>query len=301
MALTEFGQERHDWHAGLAREDDDLAAPCLEGMAAVGRGLPRDGDENGDFMSCLHEPAIQRQQRLAVENDPGRGSGAGWPRGELGIVGQHCSDPHQDRVHPAPELVDEGAGTGRGDPLAVTRSDSGLAVKGHRPLGRDIGEAGGNALQVRRIELGRRASLEPEIDRNPGRTEDRQAATVHAGKRITDCGDDFRNPGLEDRVGTGRRFAVVAARFERHVEGCAPGLGGILKGHDLGVRASEAGMMAQPDDPTLADQDRANHGIGLDGPSSSFRLGQGQIHPGKVGSAHAGGILKAISGRSERW
>ena len=179
-------------------------------------------------MSCLHEPAIQRQQRLAVENNPGRGSGAGWPRGELGIVGQHCSDPHQDRVHPAPELVDEGAGTGRGDPLAVTRSDSGLAVKGHRPLGRDIGEAGGNALQVRRIELGRRASLEPEIDRNPGRTEDRQAATVHAGKRITDCGDDFRNPGLEDRVGTGRRFAVVAARFERHVEGCAPGLGGIL-------------------------------------------------------------------------
>ena len=95
---------------------------------------------------------------------------------------------------------------------------------------------------------------------------------------------------------------MVAARFERHVEGCAPGLGlgGILKGHDLGVRASEAGMMAQPDDPTLADQDRANHGIGLDGPSSSFRLGQGQIHPGKVGSAHAGGILKAISGRSER-
>ena len=81
---------------------------------------------------------------------------------------------------------------------------------------------------------------------------------------------------------------MVAARFERHVEGCAPGLGGILKGHDLGVRASEAGMMAQPDDPTLADQDRANHGIGLDGPSSSFRLGQGQIHPGKVGSAHAG-------------
>src|SRR5208283_96742 len=76
-ALTEFGQERHDWHAGLAREDDDLAAPCLEGMAAVGRGLPRDGDENGDFMSCLHEPAIQRQQRLAVENDPGRGSAAG--------------------------------------------------------------------------------------------------------------------------------------------------------------------------------------------------------------------------------
>jgi len=52
--------------------------------------------------------------------------------------------------------------------------------------------------------------------------------------------------------------------------------------------------------PTLADQDRTNHGIGLDGPSSSFRLGQGQIHPGKVGSAHAGGILRAISGRSER-
>ena len=70
-ALTEFGQEGHDWHAGLAREDDDLAAPCLEGMAAVGRGLPRDGDENGDFVSGLHEPAIQRQQRLAVENDRG--------------------------------------------------------------------------------------------------------------------------------------------------------------------------------------------------------------------------------------
>ena len=167
MALTEFGQERHDWHAGLAREDDDLAAPCLEGLTAVGRGLRRDGDEDGNFMCCLHEPAIQRQQRLAVENDPGRGSGAGWPRGELGIVGQHCSDPHQDRVHPAPELVDEGAGTGRGDPLAVTRGDSGLAVKRHRPLGRDIGEAGGNAFQVRRIELGRRASLEPEIDREP--------------------------------------------------------------------------------------------------------------------------------------
>ena len=66
------------------------------------------------------------------------------------------------------------------------------------------------------------------------------------------------------------------------------------------MRASEAGMMAQPDDPTLADQDRANHGIGLDGPSSSFRLGQGQIHPGKVGSAHAGGILSSRQFRADQ-
>ena len=128
-----------------------------------------------------------------------------------------------------------------------------------------------------------------------GAGEQLEAGTKSAALGVVRCVNEPRYARLDDGAG------AHDARFERNVKRCAAGsLRGIAQGPDLGVRASEAGMMAQTDDPTLADQDRTNHGIGLDGPSSLFRLGQGQIHPGKVGSAHAGGFLKAISGRSER-
>ena len=87
---------------------------------------------------------------------------------------------------------------------------------------------------------------------------------------------------------------MVAARLERHVEGrTTGGLPGLPKGHDLGVGAAEAGMVADADEPAIADDDRADHRIGLDQAPTFLGFAEGEIHPGKVVSVHAGSVLVA--------
>ena len=49
--------------------------------------------------------------------------------------------------------------------------------------------------------------------------------------------------------------------------------------------------MAQADDLAIPDDHRADHGVGLDQAPAFLGLAEGEIHPGKVVSAHAGSIL----------
>ena len=65
----------------------------------------------------------------------------------------------------------------------------------------------------------------------------------------------------------GRRFAVVAARFERDVGSRAaqPRFVGLLQGDDLGVGPAEFLVPPLGDDLAVADDHAADHRVRLDG------------------------------------
>src|SRR5512133_1158400 len=80
--------------------------------------------------------------------------------------------------------------------------------------------------------------------------------------RIERPGDDPLDAGIENRLGAGRRAAVVRAGLHRHVERCAAGaLSGRLQGDDLAVRPSLALVPALADDLPVADDDGPDHGV----------------------------------------
>ena len=97
---------------GPSREDErPRSRAASSGIAAVGGARFGDGDQDGDVPSGPSELAGRGKRGLAVEHDPDGRSGTGRPGGELGVVGQDRADPDEDGVHPAPELVDQRAGT----------------------------------------------------------------------------------------------------------------------------------------------------------------------------------------------
>ena len=66
----------------------------------------------------------------------------GQPGGELGIVGQHRADAHDDGVHPVAQAVPQGPGGLAGEPLALAPHGGDLAVQGAGRLGHDPRPAG---------------------------------------------------------------------------------------------------------------------------------------------------------------
>ena len=76
---------------------------------------------------------VEREPAGAVEHDAGGGPRAGRAGGQLGVVGQGGADPDDDRVHPAPELVDQGPRPRPGDPAAVARGRRRSCRRGSSP------------------------------------------------------------------------------------------------------------------------------------------------------------------------
>ena len=82
-----------------------------------------------------------------------------------------------------------------------------------------------------------------------------------------------RMPGLEDRLGAGRRAAGVAAGLERHVERRAAQVGAAGGGdrRALGVRPAELGMEALAEHLAVAHDHRADQRIGARAPAPALR------------------------------
>ena len=215
---------------------------------------------------------------------PGRSGrdarGPGGPDGQPGIVGLHRADADDDGVHPPAQLVDQPARVVRRDPAAIARGDGRLAVERHRPLGGDVGQAGGEPFPVRRVELAGRVGLAADFDADAGRPQGRQPAAVRPrGNGSPTAATTRAIPAPGSRRCRGR-LAVMAARLERHVERrSASRFAGPAQGDDLGVRAAEPLVMADADRPSVADDDRADHRVGLDGAPSPRGLVEGLAHP----------------------
>ena len=105
--------------------------------------------------------------------------------------------------------------------------------------------------------------------------------------------DHARDAGGDDGVGAGRRFAVMRARLERHVErGAAGRLAGAARAprsrHAAGRRAC---VQPRPTMTPLFDDHRADGRIGPGAPEPAPAQGERQRHEADI--LRGGGLLKA--------
>src|SRR5262245_47120462 len=102
---------------------------------------------------------------------------------------------------------------------------------------------------------------EPDIDRDPRRTQLCVPLPGHQWIGILDRGHDAGNTGGNDGVGTGRRSAEMRTWLQRHIErgaacdlACAPQRLGLSMGTPAGLRPTA------PDNQAILDDDRADGG-----------------------------------------
>ena len=247
--------------------------------AVLGGSIGR-RDQDGNLASGFRELGRGRQPGGGVEDDPEGRSGAGRPGGQGGVIGQGGADPDEEAVDLPSTLVDPGAGSGPGDPSAVAGGAGGLAVEGHRPLGDHVGSSGRQPFQIGEIESAGLLGGDPGADLDPRVDQSGEAAAGDAGERVSHRRDDADDPRGEDRVGAGGGLAEVAARFEADVERRSASVTGRrLDGDDLGMRAAESLVMAEPDEPAAANEDGPDHRIRLDAAPTALGLGERQAHP----------------------
>ena len=96
---------------GRPLEAEDLAAERFQRRDALGRGAVGDRDQDGDLAGGRGPGAASAGGEPPSPGSDATRSEAGGPGGQPGIVGQRGADPDDDRVHPAPELVDAARAT----------------------------------------------------------------------------------------------------------------------------------------------------------------------------------------------
>src|SRR5207248_1179564 len=78
-----------------------------------------------------------------------------WPRRQERVVRPDGAAPNDDRVHAAAQSVHPTSRSLAADPFGIAGPGGDLAVEAHRPLGMNVGPAGTERLEVRRVETAR--------------------------------------------------------------------------------------------------------------------------------------------------
>jgi hypothetical protein len=115
-------------------------------------------------------------------------------------------------------------------------------------------------------------------------------ATPGLVRRFRESDDDSLETGGQDRIGTGRGFAVVGAGLEGHIESTAAcTFTSLGEGDDFGVGPPECGVVTLTRELSLGvDDDRANHRIRGSAAASACSELEGAVHPAKVWIVLAG-------------
>ncbi|CRM03158.1 hypothetical protein [Pseudomonas sp. 31 E 6] len=101
---------------------------------------------------------------------------------------------------------------------------------------------------------------------DPGLGQTLHAAPRHFRVRVLHAGHHARDAGTHQRIGAGRRVAVVAARFERHVHRGATGLvTGGAQGVGFGMRFAGAFVPTFTDHLPIAHDHAAHSRVGVSG------------------------------------
>ena len=205
------------------RQRDDLGAGRFERTPAREVGAFAAGDQHA-------RAAVMQQARRRRRAQPGVGNHAQRrrmrciePDGELRVVGKDGADPRQDgRRARAPAMtvaLCDCAGDRR--PGGVGRR--GTPVERRRQLDADPGPAAFDAGKEADVQFARGGFHQTDLDHDAGRAQARKTFAGDAIERIADRGDDTRDAGAHQRVGTGRRAPVMRAGFEGHVGGGVAG------------------------------------------------------------------------------
>ena len=112
-------------------------------------------------------------------------------------------------------------------------------------------------------------------DRNAGPTQTPDPTPPNSWVGVGHADHHPRNTGLNQRLGTGGRSAVVRARFQVDVD-CRPAdrLGRFAQRFHFGVRQSRPPMIALAKHTTVADKNGPHHGVRTRPPLRP----QGQVH-----------------------
>ena len=255
-----------------ARQGKHLRTRSRQGAGHVGRGILARGHDHGGEFERLKQPAGRWDLQVGVEDDAGGLSAGAAAVGQLRVVVPDRADAHAHAVAHAAEPVHAPPGRGARDPLAVAGVGGDPPVEALGPLADDPGPGGGAELDVGGEQAAGLVLHDSGDDLDPAAAQRRQALAADVFVGVFHGCDHPGDLRLEDGFGAGRGLAVVAAGLQGDVQGrpgrVGPGRASGRDGLDLGVRAAETAMVAFAQDLPVADDDRADHGIGLDGPAA---------------------------------
>ena len=172
-----------------------------------------------------------------------------------------------------------------GDPAALAGAGGDPPVQGHGELQRHQRAVLPDAQEEAGIDLRRLALAEAEGDATPPRCSRSMPWPLTLGSGSSMRDDGARYPGGGQGIGAGRGLAIMAAGLERDIGRGPPcRLAGAAKRFGLGMGPSAGLGPAAAHDPSLADQDAADGGIGPAPAQGAARQGEGRAHmPGVVG------------------
>lgn len=279
---------------GEAREDEEFDVVALlklvEFLLLFGRsGLG--GSDGEGWVGGVEELAVEGDAQVAVDDDAS-GEAFDWDiaSGEGGVIGEDGVYADDDGIDAGAELVDEGAGEGVGDPLALAGGGGDFAVEGLGPFGDDEGEVGVESFEVGGVKFAGGGFGESQVDVDAGVAEEGEALAGDLGEGVGHGDVEVFEAGVDECLGAGGCFAVVAAGFEGDVHGEAGGVdvlgAAVVEGVDFGVWAAEVLVVAGGDDLVVADDDGADEGVGFGAALALLGELEGAVHEGLVGHGY---------------
>ena len=218
----------------------------------------------------------------------------GDPCGELRVVGVERCAAHQYRsarlAYACAKFMDGGTGLCAADPLRVSATCGDASIKGAGEFEDDVGQVG----ELPREKIGHEVVAfllaDAHVHRDTVGAQVLGTATGY-GIRVGESHHHTGDARLDDGVGTGRRLAVMVARFQRDDQSAVRGVDsfrrGVTQAFHLGMGFPVACVPAACDDFAVTHQHRPHGGVGGRVPASAFGEGDGLAHErGEIG-AHA--------------
>ena len=270
--------------------DGDVAAECSDALCRCG-GLGN--DDRGSGVGVRDHPRGPGRAGAAVEDEADRGAfRCALPEGEGWVIRQDRLDADEDGIVGGPELLDAGAGSWAGDPLRFAGGRGDPAVEGECRLEGDEWGVVNDPVVEPGVEFRGRSGEQSVFNADSGRPEQVESMASVGRVGIGGGNDHPADAGGDDGLGAGRGASVGAAGFECDVEGGTPWLAtvaiGVAKGLDLGVGLAGALMPAFAKDPTVADENGADHRVGAGSTPRATGQREGPSHEPGIGDR--GGI-----------
>ena len=168
----------------------------------------------------------------------------------------------------------------RGDPLALATRHGGATIQARPQLDRHQRKRGAHPFEETGVQgLGFRGQ-QAEIGLDPRLGEHPQAAPAHLGIGIHHGSHHPGHPGLDERLGAGRRATMMGAGLQGHIGGGTAGLFPCrVQGIDLGMGLTGPLVPALPHHHAGLHQHGADAGVGSRGVTAAPGQFEGPAHP----------------------
>ena len=137
--------------------------------------------------------------------------------GQLRVIGQHSSHPHQDGAVAMPVGMHPAAGLLTSDPLGRARMGGDLAVQRHSVFEHHIGPSGLDKMEKYRIDCPAFFLEDTGVDCNPMLPQDADAFARDLGVGVKRTNNHAGNAAFQNGIHARRLAAGVATGFEGNI------------------------------------------------------------------------------------